>query len=241
MQKQKWTLRILLEAESVTNTAFVTLTYSEAHVPSKGSLVKRDATLFLKRLRKSLGYRISYFLVGEYGSKSLRPHYHLMLFGLRPEHWVQVEKSWGLGFVTVSEFTRQRASYIVGYTLKKMTSPRSFTDGRIPEFATMSRRPALGQRFIEKIGQSTDLMNTYLDGETVSLRLDGRHYALDPFLAGKLREFGIVRIDPEVRHYVQEQRTRSKMEKYNHAKAEAFNKRCAEKVTAREDKNLNPV
>lgn len=47
-------------------------------------LYYRDIQLFLKRLRKfiSKNYdeKIRYYIIGEYGTKSLRPHWHLLLF-----------------------------------------------------------------------------------------------------------------------------------------------------------------
>lgn len=47
-------------------------------------LCKRDVQLFLKRLRKYLdkyeGQKIRYFVTGEYGPESFRPHFHILLF-----------------------------------------------------------------------------------------------------------------------------------------------------------------
>lgn len=47
-------------------------------------LYYRDIQLFLKRLRKYINKnyneKIRYYVIGEYGTKSLRPHWHLLLF-----------------------------------------------------------------------------------------------------------------------------------------------------------------
>lgn len=47
-------------------------------------LYYRDIQLFLKRIRKFIqkeyGEKIRYYVIGEYGTKSLRPHWHLLLF-----------------------------------------------------------------------------------------------------------------------------------------------------------------
>lgn len=114
---------------------FVTLTYSDDFKPSDGSLVKRDVQLFLKRLRKAFpGQHIRYFLVGEYGKLHLRPHYHLILFGLPnlPLVWHEhrgqydvyrspaIERSWSFGYSTVTRFDYSNARYVAQYVRKKM-------------------------------------------------------------------------------------------------------------------------
>ena len=63
---------------------FVTFTYDNEHLPSDG-VRKCDVQLFLKRLRSRLDYygiehSIRYLVVAEYGSKTLRPHYHAIIW-----------------------------------------------------------------------------------------------------------------------------------------------------------------
>jgi len=59
-------------------------THAEAHAHAD-SLIKRDVQLFIKRLRKEQDSRgsskIKYYLVGEYGDLTKRPHYHAAIFG----------------------------------------------------------------------------------------------------------------------------------------------------------------
>lgn len=89
-----WADRCLVESYYHDSNYFITLTYNDDFIPAPlpladGSLspihplIKRDVQLFIKRLRKMFPEQnIRYFLCGEYGNKTMRPHYHLILFGL---------------------------------------------------------------------------------------------------------------------------------------------------------------
>lgn len=63
---------------------FITFTYADKYLPQKG-LEKKDLQLFFKRLRSRLDYynvehNLRYLAVGEYGSKTHRAHYHVILW-----------------------------------------------------------------------------------------------------------------------------------------------------------------
>lgn len=163
-------------------SCFVTLTYSPEHLPNPPSLSKRDHQLFLKRLRKHLApKKVSFFLCGEYGEKEFRPHYHAILFGWWPDEavvWKKnqagdqlyisavLEKLWGKGFCSFGGVTFESAAYVAGYVLKKVTGAEAehyYTwldpdTGELvplePERAFMSRRPAIGRRWLERFGES---------------------------------------------------------------------------------------
>lgn len=93
---RQWANRCLLELEYHKSAYFVTLTYDDLHVPrtwyadpdtgealSAYTLCKRDIQLFFKRLRKHFPeQKIRYFGCSEYGPKTMRPHYHFIIFGL---------------------------------------------------------------------------------------------------------------------------------------------------------------
>lgn len=77
------------KASAFTNkyAAKVTSWYSQVDCPQNfvALLWYRDIQNFLKRLRKQLSKidkneKIRYYIIGEYGAKSLRPHWHLLLF-----------------------------------------------------------------------------------------------------------------------------------------------------------------
>lgn len=82
---RSWSLRVMLEARQHKENCVVTLTYNDEHLPKDGELSKRDVQLFFKRLRKYLGVKsVRYFYCGEYGDRYSRPHYHVILFGWKP-------------------------------------------------------------------------------------------------------------------------------------------------------------
>lgn len=92
---RQWANRMMLELQYHDSAYFVTLTYNDEHVPTSCyegdfgdiypslTLCKRDCQLFMKRLRKACpNDRIRFYLAGEYGSHTMRPHYHVIIFGL---------------------------------------------------------------------------------------------------------------------------------------------------------------
>lgn len=158
-----WSFRLLKEEKESISSYFITLTYDTPYVPitPKGfmALSKRDVQLFFKRLRKlhtevpegGAGYsgrgdferRIKYYAVGEYGSRTMRPHYHLILFNARVE---LIQPAWGIGHVHYGEVNGAS----VGYTLKYMSKPGKIpvhvNDDRVPEFSLMSK--GLGKSYL---------------------------------------------------------------------------------------------
>lgn len=161
-RRRVWMHRIMLEAAQHEHNAFVTLTYDDEHLPVSGSLVPKDYVDWLKRLRARVApSTFRYFLVGEYGDVTERPHYHAALFGFRSCefgesrysrvrtkccYWCElVRESWGKGNVFLGTLEDDSAGYMAGYVTKKMTSkddPR--LHGRHPEFGRMSLKPGIG-------------------------------------------------------------------------------------------------
>lgn len=150
-----WKHRLMLEAAAHPAASFVTLTYDEEHLPSDGSVNVRDLQLFMKRIRKIVPLSLRFYGVGEYGDWTNRPHYHLALYGIGPEHASYVARAWTAGFVYVGDLTVHSAGYIAGYVTKKMTrkdDPR--LHGRYPEFARMSLRPGIGAPVVGQVAAS---------------------------------------------------------------------------------------
>lgn len=144
-------------------SSFVTLTYSDANLPPDGSLVMSDLSNFVRSLRDGLSYyhgtRIRFYGCGEYGERSLRPHYHLCVFGFdfpardrsRESLSSLCDDTWGLGFTHVGTLTPDSAQYVAGYVTKKLTGPRALEYCHLtPESARMSRMPGVGIPWLER-------------------------------------------------------------------------------------------
>ncbi len=134
------------------------------------TLLPSDVQKFIKRLRRHLEYipkrcklkrdhvvkPIRYFAVGEYGGKTGRPHYHLIIFGWKPSdldfHSLrngnvvyrskQVEKLWTFGFSTVQPCGLGVAKYCSRYVTKKYVNNAKvnepFQESFFPEFTLQS-------------------------------------------------------------------------------------------------------
>lgn len=179
-RSRDWTIRLVHEMEYSTCASFVTLTYDEEHVPRSKyiddngeeqesmTLSKRDVQLFMKRLRKRIGNKkIRYFLAGEYGGKTKRPHYHMIIFnydfpdkklfqvndGYALYRSNMLEDIWKLGFSSIAEVNFATCSYVAKYCLKKKYGSHNMYY-RIfnlePEFNLMSRRPGIGYQWIKE-------------------------------------------------------------------------------------------
>lgn len=180
----QWANRCMLELTNYEPCEcwFLTLTYDNEHIPYidaasdviSGTLLKDDLQKFWKRLRqfveRDIGEksRLRYFACGEYGSTTLRPHYHAILYGFP---WVDLqswsmsksgfplfrspllESIWKNGIVTVSPVSWNTCAYTARYVLKKADKSidQSFYDinGLTPEYVTMSRRPGIGKEYFD--------------------------------------------------------------------------------------------
>ena len=141
------------------------------------TLLISDMQKFLKRLRQHAHRHGLYedekrgckvFYCGEYGSKTSRAHYHLLLYGFKiPDLKVwkrmkgieydrskTIEDLWGLGNVIIGNLNFKTCSYVAKYVMKKYSGPDKIEvykeAGRTPEFVQMSRRPGIGKKYWEE-------------------------------------------------------------------------------------------
>lgn len=207
----------MLEAKLREDNTFVTLTYRDGEVPtvvdkSTGevlmSLRPVDTQNWLKRLRKAIEPRkVRYYVVGEYGDTTQRPHYHVALFGYPSCAFIQsrfsrsrsrccascdlILDTWGHGQVYLGSLEQSSAGYIAGYVTKKMTGKDDIRlRGRYPEFARMSLRPGIGADFMDEIASSLmefNLVDRQADVPS-SLRHGSRLLPLGRYLQRRLRK-----------------------------------------------------
>lgn len=180
---RQWAIRCMHEKSLHLDNSFITLTYSDEHLPSDRSLDKSHFQKFIKRLRQrysSTAFR--YFHCGEYGERLSRPHYHALLFGFdfadkRPAgksksgetHFTSstLNEVWGMGECWIGSVTFESAAYCARYCTKKITGDMAKSHYEIlledtgeiisvlPEYATMSLNPAIGKRWYQTFGAET--------------------------------------------------------------------------------------
>lgn len=203
---KQWTNRCLLELKNHESSYFITLTYDDSHINrvqsytddglifETGTLSKRDFQLFMKSLRKEYAKvydnKLRYFMCGEYGSHTLRPHYHIILFGLKLIDLELYKKSsignnlytskwlnniWKKGYVVIGEVTEQSISYTCRYVLKKTLGKDKdyFIEKNLdPEFTLSSRKPGLARQFYEDNKKKIFSQNEiYLSNKNGSIKI----------------------------------------------------------------------
>lgn len=187
---RQWADRMILELDHTKKGVFLTLTYDNDHVPIgmydesdfplSYSLNKRDFQLFMKKLRKRFGNGLRFYAAGEYGSNTLRPHYHAIIFGLSLDDFGDKERVgknelgqfyyksdlmsniWQNGFVCLSDVSWKTCAYVARYVTKKVNNDLEnlyLVSNIEPEFSLMSRRPGIGAFFFEDHPDRVGLSN----------------------------------------------------------------------------------
>lgn len=185
-----WGFRCMAEASLHRHNHFVTLTYSDEHLPDDESLNHRDWQLFAKRLRERVG-PFRFFMCGEYGDQFKRPHFHALLFGIDlPElrklnsvystHDVYscevLGEAWGKGFHTIGTVTHESAKYVASYVLKRCSDEVAAERfawvtrfGEVVErtqpYGRMSLKPGIGAKWIEKYWRDCVNHGAVYDGQ----------------------------------------------------------------------------
>lgn len=180
-----WITRAICES-SASNypPLFITLTYDRQHLPVDG-VNKNDVQLFLKRLRRRVDYHLGkkdglrYFLCAEYGKKTHRAHYHLLLWNMPFVSmyegetnsfyalWSFIRDAWQNGNVRVERCRDNSGRYCFKYMRKTCVVP----EGKNDTFFLYSRRPGLGFFWLQQ--NANDYINDS-SAQSLSILDDGK-------------------------------------------------------------------
>lgn len=181
---------------------FITLTYDDDHVPMTvegvQTLERKKTAKWIQNLPAEIG-AFRYYLVGEYGDESHRPHYHMALFPDSYSQVLQLTEKWKRGFTSTYPMAETRALYLAQYTTKKLThySDERLAHGQEPEFRTSSRTPPIGAPYVpilvsayrSRAGQSVITERGDIER---SIRFGGKILPIPRFILDRVRkELGI--------------------------------------------------
>jgi hypothetical protein len=184
-----WVVRLEKHSRHQETAHFITLTYSEDNQAKRTkngllTLEYKHVQLFLKQVRniqkaeyakfsKEInqpvrGPQLSYYVAGEYGSRTSRPHYHLIMFNASLDI---IHRAWGTntskgwiprGNVHSGNITGGSIRYTLKYISKPSRIPLFKGDDRTPEFSYMSK--GIGKSYLNKrtiAWHKADLLNRY--------------------------------------------------------------------------------
>lgn len=157
-KSREWYVRLYHEHVYSPSAIFATFTYGDDHLPDPPFLNKRDPQLMFKSLRIGLDRPIKYYLCGEYGDETLRPHYHAIIFGLsindhsvrkyynqKTHKWTSVAtdgplfSSWKKGNVILGTVTHDSIKYVTDYIFKKLYGDPAKADPKPQPFSICSQ------------------------------------------------------------------------------------------------------
>lgn len=186
-RRADWATRIEYESRLHLCKKFITLTYANPHLHwehGNPQLVKSDLQKWFRKVRK-LGFKFRYYAVGEYGSRTFRPHYHVLCFGDVPDS--VIGDAWPFGQVHIGTVTQASIMYCLGYITNKSWK---HLHKRVPPFSLMSLRPGLGANYL-----SPDMIEWHRSGRKNYVLLDGTKRHLPRYYKTKIfSKIDLVRI-----------------------------------------------
>lgn len=125
-KKKEYIFRYLAETKDLKYKHFLTLTYNEENINKKYSVDKKLIIKYIKKVREYIRRNYTseiqwkYFLASEYGDRTLRPHYHMVIASDSTVPVSTFKKYWTYGNVDCQEAeTIKSVFYTIGYTEKK--------------------------------------------------------------------------------------------------------------------------
>lgn len=207
--RNEWIFRLLVELEHAKTAYFVTLTYDDQYLyyNDKGyitlnkdhvksfihSLInegqKRYKTILKENGKSYQDYKnerlpLKYFLVGEYGSDTGRPHYHFIIFNYPSDNVELVNdclKLWKkCEIIDIRYLSIALCKYVTKYMIKDVDQNDFIKNDIVPPFRLMSK--GLGYHIINK-----NLAKGYIQGNINSIKFD-KYYSIPRYIKNKLEK-----------------------------------------------------
>lgn len=123
-----WFIRSLCEINTFNKDQhlyFITLTFNNLYLSLDGynQLQISHVQKYIKRVRSKFGWNFKYIAVGEYGSKSGRRHYHILLYGipfLDKKLKIELSNCWKFGFSYIKLSDPNSVYYVLKYSFKNL-------------------------------------------------------------------------------------------------------------------------
>lgn len=230
-QAKEWSDRLVMEMQKYDDDScyFITLTYDDVNMPLRsyvddltgelkfhGTLQKSDFQKFMKRLRKARPTdRIRYYLAGEYGPTTERPHAHAILFGLHLLDWKleesghsetgqiyytceELQKIWSKGFISIEPANEYTCRYVCSYVTSKIGDAASnkywLEKGLQPPFSLSSRKPGIGRDYYEENKDKIfEYEEHYVGTSSGSVRVKVPRYYKKLYRESHPDEYGLIR------------------------------------------------
>lgn len=209
-KRSDWYSRFQVESRHSAVVYFVTLTYSG----DNPKFDKKHIQDFHKRLRKrldSLGVKMRFYLGAEYGSQTLRPHYHSLYFldgFLSCDVFRSLcETCWSYGFISCDFSSPARMNYVAKYLINPISAEDLSnlldidvdcpddsdkdkivtSDGVVLDkpFAMMSRNPGIGYQYVQECKNNNFYRPYYRDNHNSKRHLS--RFYVDRIFSDRLR------------------------------------------------------
>lgn len=126
-KRNHWVIRLMEEAKDSNISFFLTLTYDDKYLVVDPTGMTDEYVLYYDHLRyfhreaRKKGFEYKYFSVGEYGEKSSRPHYHMLVFSNQTEFdYQKFMNVWKFGFASIGSLTEASIKYCCKDMLKEV-------------------------------------------------------------------------------------------------------------------------
>lgn len=157
-----WLGRCIAEGKTALGVTVVTLTYGRDHLYDSADhlqaavLTYEDVQKYLRSYRDA-GYRLRYFVVGEYGSRKQRAHWHVIVFWQNKvpvrEHEVDFIDTghWDHGWSYWKPCLPDNMAAAITYATKYIS--KELTEDDVQAHMGLSRMPPLGDAYFKRLAR----------------------------------------------------------------------------------------